>query len=90
MDAVEIAEQVVERFNREKKKDVKRLARSAIDRIAEYSWPGNVRELIASVNRAAVLSSGRLITVADLGLPKVATTSGKTLRKSSPTRWNRR
>jgi transcriptional regulator of acetoin/glycerol metabolism len=60
---------------------VKRLARSAIDRILNYPWPGNVRELIASVNRAAVLASGRLITVADLGLPGVVNFTGKTLRE---------
>ncbi len=80
-DAVEIAEQVLDQFNQDRKKDVKRLARSAIDRILNYPWPGNVRELIASVNRAAVLASGRLITVADLGLPGVVNFTGKTLRE---------
>jgi DNA-binding NtrC family response regulator len=80
-DAVEIAEYVIERFNRERKKDLKRLARNAIDRILDYPWPGNVRELIASVNRAAVLTNGRLITVTDLGLPGVVKFTGKTLRE---------
>jgi DNA-binding NtrC family response regulator len=80
-DSVEIAEYIIHRFNRERKRDSKRLARNAIDRILEYPWPGNVRELVACINRAAVLSSGRLITMADLGLPAVVKFSGKTLRE---------
>lgn len=80
-DAVEIAEFVIDRFNKERRKDTKRLARNAIDRILEYPWPGNVRELIGSINRAAVLANGRLITVADLGLPGVVKFTGKTLRE---------
>jgi DNA-binding NtrC family response regulator len=80
-DAVEIAESMIDRFNREKRKDAKRLSKSAADRILEYAWPGNVRELIASVNRAAVLSHGRLIAAADLGLPSVVKFTGKSLRE---------
>lgn len=80
-DAVEIAEHVIDQFNRERRKEMKRLARNAIDRILEYSWPGNVRELIGCVNRAAVLSGGRLITAADLGLPGAVKFTGKTLRE---------
>ncbi|MGZ8242859.1 sigma-54-dependent transcriptional regulator [Methylomagnum sp.] len=80
-DSVEIAEYVVDRFNRERRKDMKRLSRSACERILEYPWPGNVRELIASVNRAAVLTNGRLINQADLGLPEVVKFTGRTLRE---------
>jgi DNA-binding NtrC family response regulator len=80
-DAVEIAEYVIDRFNREKKKDSKRLSKGAVDRVLEYAWPGNVRELIASVNRAAVLAHGRLIAAADLGLPNSVKFTGKSLRE---------
>lgn len=80
-DAVEIAQYVVDRFNRERRKDMKRLSRNACERILEYPWPGNVRELIASVNRAAVLTHGRLINQSDLGLPEVVKFTGRTLRE---------
>lgn len=80
-DAAEIAESVVERHNRERRKDAKRLDKNAIDRILNYPWPGNVRELVACVNRAAVLANGRLITVADLGLPSKTRYTGKSLRE---------
>jgi transcriptional regulator with PAS, ATPase and Fis domain len=38
----------------------------AIQRLTSYSWPGNVRELRNVVVRAAIMSSGPQITVADL------------------------
>jgi DNA-binding NtrC family response regulator len=80
-DAVELAEFVIDRFNRERRRDVKRLSRKAIDRLLDYPWPGNVRELMSCVNRAAVLSNARLITPDDLGLPGVVKFTGRTLRE---------
>lgn len=80
-DSVEIAEWIVTRFNREKQRNVKRLSKKAIDRIMTYPWPGNVRELLGCINRAVVLSSARLITPEDLGLPGVVKFTGKTLRE---------
>jgi DNA-binding NtrC family response regulator len=38
----------------------------AIQKLTNYSWPGNVRELRNVVVRAAIMSSGPEITVADL------------------------
>ncbi|RFU44609.1 sigma-54 dependent transcriptional regulator [Paraburkholderia sp. DHOC27] len=43
------------------------------------AWPGNVRELINCVRRAVVMSEGRFITAADLGLPHVVRTPAATL-----------
>lgn len=40
-----------------------------------------MRELIASVNRAAVLTHGRLINQSDLGLPEVVKFTGRTRRE---------
>jgi DNA-binding NtrC family response regulator len=80
-DAVEIAHDVIDRFNRQRKTEVRRLGRSALERIREYPWPGNVRELVASVNRAAMLADGRQIGPADLGLPGTAKYKGRTLRE---------
>ncbi|MGX2040682.1 sigma 54-interacting transcriptional regulator [Methylocaldum sp. MU1018] len=80
-DAAEIAEYFVDRFNRGKRRNAKRLSKKAIAAILDYPWPGNVRELMGCVNRAAVLSTGRLITEADLGLPRSTRLSGRTLKE---------
>lgn len=80
-DAAQIAEYFVTRFNQGKRRNAKRLSKKAISAILDYSWPGNVRELMSCVNRAAILSSGRLITEADLGLSRSARFSGRTLRE---------
>ena len=42
----------------------------AVVAMSRYGWPGNVRELINCVRRAVVMSEGRFITAADLGLPQ--------------------
>lgn len=41
----------------------------ALDAMRTYHWPGNVRELENTVERAAVLARGNLISVDDLRLP---------------------
>jgi DNA-binding NtrC family response regulator len=46
------------------------LSSDAIVAMSNYPWPGNVRELINCVRRAVVMSEGRFITAADLGLPE--------------------
>lgn len=53
---------------------VKRLTRSALDRLLAHPWPGNVRELRNTLERAALLTVGEVIAAADLqfGLPAPA------------------
>ena len=41
---------------------------SALVLLRQYDWPGNVRELENTVERAVVLSSGPIITAADLSI----------------------
>ncbi|HEY3909909.1 MAG TPA: sigma-54 dependent transcriptional regulator [Stellaceae bacterium] len=43
-------------------------APAALSAMLAYPWPGNVRELIATLRRAAVLTNGPLIELADLRL----------------------
>ncbi|HEY3599681.1 MAG TPA: sigma-54 dependent transcriptional regulator [Paraburkholderia sp.] len=47
--------------------------------MSNYAWPGNVRELINCVRRAVVMTEGRFITEADLGLPAASNERAKTL-----------
>jgi DNA-binding NtrC family response regulator len=51
----------------------------AITAMFNYSWPGNVRELINAVRRAVVMTEGRFITAADLGLADAPSHTGRTL-----------
>lgn len=51
------------------------LSGGALDKIRRYSWPGNIRELRNVLERAAIMSSGKVITASDIVLPK----SGKGL-----------
>jgi DNA-binding NtrC family response regulator len=44
----------------------KRLDPAAVAALARREWPGNVRELKNAVERAAILSSGDVVTIADL------------------------
>ncbi|HET6612679.1 MAG TPA: sigma-54 dependent transcriptional regulator [Kofleriaceae bacterium] len=49
--------------------DEKVLTQSARDALVAHPWPGNVRELKNTMQRAALLTTGGDIDVADLGLP---------------------
>jgi DNA-binding NtrC family response regulator len=45
---------------------LRELSPQASRRLLEYRWPGNVRELMNAMERAALLSAGRRIELADL------------------------
>ncbi|HZE69963.1 MAG TPA: sigma-54 dependent transcriptional regulator [Pyrinomonadaceae bacterium] len=44
------------------------LGSGAIDALMQHSWPGNVRELDHVIERAALMSSGSIVTAFDLAL----------------------
>jgi two-component system NtrC family response regulator len=46
----------------------KGLAPDAIRAIQGYKWPGNVRELENRIRSAVLMSEGKVVTAADLGL----------------------
>ncbi len=56
----------IDAFCRENGLRPKTLDRSAILALERREWPGNVRELKNAVERAAILSSGDVVTIADL------------------------
>jgi DNA-binding NtrC family response regulator len=44
------------------------LSRDAREALLAHGWPGNIRELQNAVERALIMSDGRLISAAELGL----------------------
>ncbi|HXH03053.1 MAG TPA: sigma 54-interacting transcriptional regulator [Candidatus Competibacteraceae bacterium] len=49
-------------------KSLRGVSPQAMERMLAYPWPGNIRELANVIERAAILASGLLIEVDDLGL----------------------
>lgn len=47
-------------------KNIETIHRDALDALIRYPWPGNVRELINIIERAILLSDGKIITISDL------------------------
>ena len=52
----------------------KPLSAASVSALQRHAWPGNVRELRNVIQRAELLASGNRIEVADLNLPRAATT----------------
>jgi formate hydrogenlyase transcriptional activator len=57
------------RFAKEFGKPVEAVSQPTMDRLVAYDWPGNVRELQNIIERAAVLSSGRVLELGPDLLP---------------------
>jgi Nif-specific regulatory protein len=51
----------IEKYNRLHSLQIKRISSTAIDLLMTYHWPGNIRELENCVERAAILSTDRVI-----------------------------
>lgn len=67
-DVVYLAEQFLERYASEFQRGKLTFSRDALRSLQRYGWPGNVRELEHRVQRAVVLSSGRVVRGSDLEL----------------------
>jgi DNA-binding NtrC family response regulator len=61
-----LVQHFIENFNKLAGKRVKGISPEALDRLVTFHWPGNVRELENVIERAVVLATGDLITVAEL------------------------
>jgi formate hydrogenlyase transcriptional activator len=57
------------RFAKEFGKPLEVVSQATMDRLVAYAWPGNVRELQNIIERAAVLSSGRVLELGPDLLP---------------------
>jgi two-component system response regulator AtoC len=64
-----LVETFVERLAVEMKRPIEGLSPEAMSAIMAHDWPGNVRELRNVLERGAVVSTGSVIQLSDLGLP---------------------
>jgi formate hydrogenlyase transcriptional activator len=64
------------RFAKEFGKPLEMVSQASMDRLVAYDWPGNVRELQNIIERAAVLSSGRVLELGPDLLPVGPSASG--------------
>jgi DNA-binding NtrC family response regulator len=65
-DLVPLAESFVRHFNRELRKSVEGFEPETLELMKQYSWPGNVRELRNAIERAVLLTDGKLLSALDL------------------------
>jgi len=54
----------LQRFAKEFNKPLKQISDETIRRLCAYPWPGNIRELQNIIERAVVLSTGNMLTLA--------------------------
>jgi len=60
-DVILLAGHFLDKFGRKYKKRLGGLSRDAVKKLMAYPWPGNVRELQNAVERAVILSQGKLL-----------------------------
>jgi two-component system NtrC family response regulator len=68
-DAIVIARMILDRRAREHGRPIKGFTPGALKAIERYPWPGNIRELENRVNGAVIMTEGKSVSEADLGLP---------------------
>jgi DNA-binding NtrC family response regulator len=74
-----LANYALSMYRQDGARKIRGFSSDAVVAMSNYAWPGNVRELINCVRRAVVMSEGRFITAADLGLPQSANAPAVTL-----------
>ncbi|NIW23533.1 MAG: PAS domain S-box protein [Gammaproteobacteria bacterium] len=60
-DVVQLASHFVERICADFNRPPLRLSKQQVDLLKSYSWPGNIRELKNVIERAVILSSGKVL-----------------------------
>lgn len=61
-----LAEHILDNFCRQFNRPAVRLSNGAMERLQAYDWPGNVRELRNAMERALMVSEGRVLYTKDL------------------------
>ena len=72
-DITGLANFFIRRFSGELKKKIDGCEPEAQKMLMRYNWPGNIRELENAIERAMLLTEGRLISADDLRLGETAT-----------------
>jgi len=65
-DIVPMIENFIEKYCKENNKEKLEISKEAADVLMKYNYPGNVRELENIIERAVVLTRGKVITLNDL------------------------
>jgi DNA-binding NtrC family response regulator len=68
-DILRLAEFFVRKFSAELKRRPPQIHPLAAKMLAEYDWPGNVRQLRNAIERAVIMTDGRIITPDELIIP---------------------
>ncbi|HUU40908.1 MAG TPA: sigma-54 dependent transcriptional regulator [Desulfatiglandales bacterium] len=68
-DIPELANEFLDQFSLDAKKERKYLSPDALELFKKYDWPGNVRELKNLIERMAIMCPGKVITAKDLPPP---------------------
>ncbi len=74
-DIVQLAQHFLEQTCKDFGRNTLTLTRAQTEILRNYGWPGNVRELKNVIERAVILSQGKVLRL-DLSMPGLATDSG--------------
>ncbi|MDH3417900.1 MAG: sigma 54-interacting transcriptional regulator [Gammaproteobacteria bacterium] len=74
-DVVQLASHFVDRVCKDFGRAPLRLSKQQVELLKSYAWPGNIRELKNVIERAVILSSGKVLRL-DLAMADIASTAG--------------
>jgi transcriptional regulator with PAS, ATPase and Fis domain len=74
-----LAEHFVRKHQQRTGKRIERVEEGVYEKLAAYEWPGNVRELENTIERAVVLSTSGVISVASISVLGVVTAQASAL-----------
>jgi len=66
-----LARSLLEKFGGQQGRVLKGFSADALNAVQNYAWPGNVREMENKIKGAVIMSEGKQVSAADLGLSEV-------------------
>lgn len=84
-DIVPLAQFFLERFARKIGKELRGFSPDAVDYLLQARWDGNVRELANAIERAVIVSRGKLLTAGDFPHHASRTSATKSSGNPAPT-----